>query len=117
MTTDPPRCRRCGQPLYSPLAVAARLGAACALRDAADASQGAPRDAGDLLVPEAALALLTARLGGLPDSVVRGIVDDAPGGDVAVHLAGLGAWMIRRTDGGEAWLERLGLRWAQEAER
>lgn len=108
-------CRRCGRPLTAPLAVAAGVGSACALHEAADAPQGAAGGAGSLLVPEAALALLTARLGGLPDSVVRDIVDDAPGGDLAVQLAGLGAWMIQQTHGGEAWLERLALKWAREA--
>lgn len=35
---DPVRCRRCGRPLYDPLAVAVELGARCSLLAAVDAA-------------------------------------------------------------------------------
>lgn len=38
--TDLVRCRRCGRPLYDPLAVAVELGARCALLAAVDAADG-----------------------------------------------------------------------------
>lgn len=34
--------------------------------------------------------------------------------ELAQLLAGLAAWMLAHTEGGEAWLRRLGLRWARE---
>lgn len=102
------------RPLQAPAAIAAGIGAHCAQLDALEAAQHAPTAASGQSAPEAALALVTARLAGLPGPVVDGILDDTPTAELAVILADLTSWMLTHTTGGEAWLRRLGLTWARE---
>ena len=109
-----PVCRRCKRPLRDPAAIAAGIGARCAQIEALEAAQHAPMALSGPGVPEAVIALITARLAGLPDAVAAGILRDTPNSGLAVQLADVAAWMIQNTGGGEAWLRRLGLRWARE---
>lgn len=109
-----PACRRCGRPLQTAAAVAAGVGARCAQIDALEAAQQARSGASRADVPAAAVALVTARLGDLPQPVTDAILDDAPAAELAALLAYLAAWMIRNTSGGEQWLRRVGLDWSRE---
>lgn len=109
-----PVCRRCKRPLHDPASIAAGIGARCAQIEALEAAQHAPMAPSGPSVPEAVIALITARLACLPDAVAAGILRDTPNGDLAVQLADVAAWMVQNTGGGEAWLRRLGLRWARE---
>lgn len=110
------RCRRCDRRLTGHLAAAAGIGAACALKELVEAADGPPGAPVGGSASEAALALVTAVLGEMPDDVVNGIVADAPGTDLPVLLAALMAFAVRETTGGPAWLRRLALTWAQQQE-
>lgn len=65
-------------------------------------------------IPEAAIAVVTARLGRLPDDVTDAILADVDTRDLVRFLAGVMAHMIRTTDGGTEWLQRYGIAVAEE---
>lgn len=111
-----PVCSRCKRPLTDPAAVAAGIGARCALLDALEAAQPVSEQLHGPDVPAAVIALVAARLGGLPDAVAGDILQDAPAADLAVLLADLTSWMLTHTTGGPAWLSRLGVAWAAEVD-
>jgi hypothetical protein len=67
-------------------------------------------------VHEAAVALITARLGALPEGVADAIAAEAPGIDLPVLLADLMAFAVANTVRGPEWLRELALAWAQDGE-
>jgi hypothetical protein len=114
--TAPTTCSRCSRPLTAPLAVAAGVGARCALLDLAET---VALPVAGVTVPHArvAVALVAAFLGEHAQDVHDGILSDANPYDVAGILAATTARVLARTEGGEDLLRRLGLAAAQGTAR
>lgn len=100
------RCRRCRRPLTSALAVAARIGARCALLEAAEQRQGA--DAAPTTA-QTAVSLVTAHMARVDQQTYAALLDGADAAEVAGLLAACAAVVLDRTPGGPAWLADLGL--------
>ena len=99
-------CRRCGRPLRAALPAAAGIGGRCALLEALEAAV-----APVVTVPHAraAVALVAAHLGEAGQDVHDHVLDGANPYDVASVLAAAAALVVARTDGGEQWLQDVGL--------
>lgn len=97
-------CRRCHRPLSSALAVAAGIGARCALLDLAE-----PRPAGGPTAAQTAVALVSAQMSRVDRDTYAGLLAGADTAEVAGLLAACAAIVLDRTPGGAAWLAGLGL--------
>ena len=108
MTHDRPcrRCRRCRRPLISPLAVAAGIGAWCALLESAEQRQAA---ATGPTTAQTAVSLIAAHMARVDQQTYAALLDGADTAEVAGLLAACAAVVLDRTPGGPAWLADLGL--------
>lgn len=105
-------CRRCRRPLTSPLAVAAGIGARCALLALAESQQAVDRAPS---AAQTAVSLVAAQMGGVDQQTYAGLLNGADTAEVAGLLAAGAAIALRRMPGGPVWLEGLGLAAAEAA--
>lgn len=108
-------CRRCGKPLTAPLAVAARVGARCALLEfAAAAAEGRTATVADVepTPAQSAVALIAAFFHGQDDQIGP-LMLEADMRDVAGLLAAFAALFLEDQPDGAERLRRAGLRVAE----
>ena len=107
-----PTCRRCHRPLASPQAVAAGIGARCALLALTEQRQAA---ACGPTTAQTAVSLVAAHMARVDQETYTALLDGADTAEVAGLLAACAAIVLARTPGGPAWLADLGLAAAEGA--